>query len=107
MAIRDRPQFGNRLPPEKNEKAVQTASLPNGRDAMLRVPSSGPSPFEAAARSEDAIRLAGQLQILPPLYREAFAAEVSRRTVSCGDGSGLGAPTTNGDVQKSIAVLQR
>src|SRR5947209_5604660 len=36
------------------------------------LPSSGPSPFEAAARSEDAIRLAGQLQILSPLYREAL-----------------------------------
>ena len=56
----------------KKRKAVQTASLPNDRDAMLLLPSSGPSPFEAAARSEDAIRLAGQLQILSPLYREAL-----------------------------------
>ena len=39
---------------------------------MLLLPSSDPSPFEAAARSEDAMRLAGQLQILPPLYREAL-----------------------------------
>ena len=56
----------------KKRKAVQTASLPNDRDAMLLLPSSGPSPFEAAARSEDAIRLAGHLQILSPLYREAL-----------------------------------
>ena len=56
----------------KKRKAVQTASLPNDRDAMLLLPSSGPSPFEAAARSEDAIRLAAQLQILSPLYREAL-----------------------------------
>ena len=56
----------------KKRKAVQTASLPDDRDEILLPPSSGPSPFEAAARSEDAIRLAGQLQILSPLYREAL-----------------------------------
>jgi RNA polymerase sigma-70 factor, ECF subfamily len=56
----------------KKRKAVQTASLPDDRDEILLVSSSGPSPFEAAAQSEDAIRLAGQLQILSPLYREAL-----------------------------------
>src|ERR1700675_3663307 len=56
----------------KKRKAVEAASLPNDPDAMLLLPSSDPSPFEAAARSEDAMRLAGRLQILPPLYREAF-----------------------------------
>ena len=56
----------------KKLKAVQTVSLPNDRDATLLLPSSGPSPFEAAARSEDAMRLAGGLQILSPLYREAL-----------------------------------
>jgi RNA polymerase sigma-70 factor (ECF subfamily) len=45
----------------KKRKAVQTASLPDDRDEILLVSSSGPSPFEAAAQSEDAIRLAGQL----------------------------------------------
>jgi RNA polymerase sigma-70 factor, ECF subfamily len=43
----------------KKRKAVETASLPNDRDAVLLLPSSGSSPFEAAARSEDAMRLAG------------------------------------------------
>jgi RNA polymerase sigma-70 factor, ECF subfamily len=56
----------------KKRKAVQTASLPDDRGEILLVSSSGPSPFEAAAQSEDAIRLAGQLQILSPLYREAL-----------------------------------
>ena len=56
----------------KKQKAVPTVSLPKDRDAMPLLPSSGPSPFEAAARSEDAIRLASQLQILSPLYREAL-----------------------------------
>jgi len=32
----------------------------------------GPSPFEAAARSEDAARLAGALTALEPIYREAL-----------------------------------
>jgi RNA polymerase sigma-70 factor (ECF subfamily) len=53
----------------KKRKAAPTVSLPNDRDAMLLFPSSDPSPFEAAARSEDAMRLAGRLQILPSLVR--------------------------------------
>lgn len=56
----------------KKRKAVQTASLPDDHDAVLLLPSSGPSPFEAAARSQDAMCLAGRLQILAPLYREAL-----------------------------------
>jgi RNA polymerase sigma-70 factor (ECF subfamily) len=56
----------------KKQKAVTTVSLPKDRDAMPLLPSSGSSPFEAAARSEDAMRLAGKLQILSPLYREAL-----------------------------------
>jgi RNA polymerase sigma-70 factor (ECF subfamily) len=56
----------------KKRKAVATVSLPDDHDAVLLLPSSGPSPFEAAARSQDAMRLAGQLQILAPLYREAL-----------------------------------
>src|ERR1700755_3277517 len=39
----------------KKGKGVQTASLPDDHDEIPLVPSSGPSPFEAAARSEDAI----------------------------------------------------
>jgi RNA polymerase sigma-70 factor, ECF subfamily len=56
----------------KKRKVVQTASSPDDRDAMLQVPFSGPSPFEAAARSQDAMSLAGRLQVLSPLYREAL-----------------------------------
>src|ERR1043165_1901149 len=40
----------------KKRKAVATGSLPDDRDAMPLLPSSDPSPFEAAARSEDAMR---------------------------------------------------
>jgi RNA polymerase sigma-70 factor (ECF subfamily) len=54
------------------QRAVETANSPDDRDEVLLLPSAGPSPFEAAARSEDAIRLAGHLQTLSPLYREAL-----------------------------------
>src|SRR3954452_17766402 len=39
-------------------KTVETANSPDDRDEIVLLPSAGPSPFEAAARSEDAIRLA-------------------------------------------------
>src|SRR5579864_3241590 len=41
----------------KKRTAGQSASFPDDQDEILLVPSSDPSPFEAAARSEDAIRL--------------------------------------------------
>ena len=92
----------------KKRKAVQTASLPNDRDAILLLPTSGPSPFEAAARSQDAIRLAGQLQILPPLYREAlllrFQEELSLSEIA----QVLGAPVTTvtSRIYRGLAALR-
>jgi RNA polymerase sigma-70 factor (ECF subfamily) len=56
----------------KKLKTAQAVSLPDDRDDLLLLPSPGPSPFEAAARSEDAMRLAGRLDMLSPLYREAL-----------------------------------
>jgi len=91
----------------KKGKAVQTA-LPNDRDAMLLLPSFGPSPFEAAARSEDAIRLAGQLQILSPLYREAlllrFQEDLSLPEIA----QVLGAPVTTvtSRIYRGLAALR-
>jgi len=92
----------------KKRKAIQTASLPNDRDAMLLLPSSGPSPFEAAARSEDAIRLAGQLRILSPLYREAlllrFQEDLSLPEIA----QVLGAPVTTvtSRIYRGLAALR-
>src|SRR6266849_828553 len=107
MAIRDRPQFGNGLPPEKR-KAVATVSLPNDRDAMLLLPSSDPSPFEAAARSEDAMRLAGRLQILPPLYREALLLRFQEDLSLAEMAQVLGAPTTTvtSRIYRGLAALR-
>ena len=92
----------------KKQNTVQTASLPNDRDAMLLLPSSGPSPFEAAARSEDAIRLAGQLRILSPLYREAlllrFQEDLSLPEIA----QVLGAPVTTvtSRIYRGLAALR-
>jgi len=92
----------------KKRKAVQTAPLPNDRDEMLLLPTLGPSPFEAAARSEDAIRLAGQLQILSPLYREAlllrFQEDLSLPEIA----QVLGAPltTVTSRIYRGLAELR-
>jgi RNA polymerase sigma-70 factor, ECF subfamily len=92
----------------KKRKAVQTASLPDDRDEILLLPTSGPSPFEAAARSEDAIRLAGQLQILSPLYREVlllrFQEDLSLPEIA----QVLGAPltTVTSRIYRGLAALR-
>ena len=92
----------------KKRKAVEAASLPNDPDAVLLLSSSGPSPFEAAARSEDAMRLAGRLQILPPLYREAlllrFQEDLSLPEIA----QVLGAPVTTvtSRIYRGLAALR-
>jgi RNA polymerase sigma-70 factor (ECF subfamily) len=92
----------------KKRKVVQTASLPNDRDAMLQLPSSGPSPFEAAARSEDAMSLAGRLQILPPLYREALLLRFQEDLSLAEMAQVLGAPVTTvtSRIYRGLAALR-
>jgi RNA polymerase sigma-70 factor, ECF subfamily len=92
----------------KKRKAVQTASLPEDRDEILLVSSSGPSPFEAAARSEDAIRLAGQLQILSPLYREALLLRFQEDLSLAEIAQVLGAPVTTvtSRIYRGLAALR-
>jgi RNA polymerase sigma-70 factor, ECF subfamily len=92
----------------KKQKAVQTVSLPDDHDAVLLLPSSGPSPFEAAARSQDAMRLAGRLQILAPLYREAlllrFQEDMSLQEIA----QVVGAPVTtvSSRIYRGLATLR-
>ncbi|MGE5736340.1 MAG: RNA polymerase sigma factor [Acidobacteriota bacterium] len=92
----------------KKRKGGETASLPNDPDAMLLLPTSGPSPFEAAARSEDAIRLAGKLHTLSPLYREAlllrFQEDLSLPEIA----QVLGAPVTTvtSRIYRGLAALR-
>ena len=92
----------------KKQKAVATVSLPNDRDAMLLLPYSDPSPFEAAARSEDAIRLAGQLQILSPLYREALLLRFQEDLSLAEIAQVLGAPVTTvtSRIYRGLAALR-
>ncbi len=92
----------------KKRKAEPTASLPNDHDAVLLLPSSGPSPFEAAARSHDAIRLAGHLQILPPLYREALLLRFQEDLSLAEIAQVLGAPVTTvtSRIYRGLAALR-
>lgn len=92
----------------EKRKAVEAASLPNDPDAVLLLSSSGPSPFEAAARSEDAMRLAGRLQILPPLYREALLLRFQEDLSLAEIAQVLGAPTTTvtSRIYRGLAALR-
>jgi RNA polymerase sigma-70 factor, ECF subfamily len=92
----------------KKRKGVATASLSNDPDAMLLLPSSDPSPFEVAARGEDAMRLAGRLQILPPLYREALLLRFQEEMSLAEMAQVLGAPTTTvtSRIYRGLAVLR-
>ena len=92
----------------KKRIVVQTDSSPNDSDAMLLLPSSDPSPFEAAARSEDAMRLAGRLQILPPLYREALLLRFQEDLSLAEMAQVLGAPTTTvtSRIYRGLAALR-
>ena len=92
----------------KKRKAVHTASLPDDRDEILLVSSSGPSPFEAAARSEDAARLAVQLQILSPLYREALLLRFQEDLPLAEIAQVLGTPVTTvtSRIYRGLAALR-
>jgi RNA polymerase sigma-70 factor (ECF subfamily) len=92
----------------KKRNAVQTVSLLNDRDAMLLVPASGPSPFEDAARSEDAMRLAGRLHILPPLYREALLLRFQEDLSLLEIAQVVGAPATtvSSRIYRGLAALR-
>jgi len=92
----------------QKRKAVQTDSLPDDRDEILLVSSSGPSPFEAAARSEDAMRLAGHLQILSPLYREALLLRFQEDLSLAEIAQVLGAPVTTvtSRIYRGLAALR-
>jgi RNA polymerase sigma-70 factor, ECF subfamily len=92
----------------KKGRAVATESLPDDRDAMPLLASSDPSPFEAAARSEDAMRLAGRLQILPPLYREALLLRFQEDLSLAEMAQVLGAPTTTvtSRIYRGLAALR-
>ena len=92
----------------KKRRAGATLSLPDDPDAILLLPSSDPSPFEAAARSEDAMHLAGRLQILPPLYREALLLRFQEDLSLAEMAQVLGAPitTVTSRIYRGLAALR-
>ena len=92
----------------KKRKAAQPASSPDDRDTVLLLPSSDASPFEAAARSEDAIRLAGQLQILSPLYREVLLLRFQEELSLAEIAQVVGAPVTTvtSRIYRALAALR-
>ena len=92
----------------KKRRAGATLSLPDDPDAILLFPSSDPSPFEAAARSEDAMRLAGRLHILPPLYREALLLRFQEELSLAEIAQVVGAPVTTvtSRIYRGLAALR-
>jgi RNA polymerase sigma-70 factor (ECF subfamily) len=92
----------------KNRRAAATQSSPDDPDATLLLPSSDPSPFQAAARSEDAMRLAGRLEVLPPLYREALLLRFQEDLSLAEMAQVLGAPTTTvtSRIYRGLAALR-
>ena len=92
----------------KKRNVGATVSSPDDRDAMLLLPSSDPSPFEAAARSEDAMRLAGRLQILAPLYREALLLRFQEDMSLTEIAQVVGAPVTtvSSRIYRGLATLR-
>ena len=92
----------------KKQKAIQTDALPDDCDAVLLFSSSGFSPFEAAARSEDAMRLAGRLQIIPPMYREALLLRFQEDLSLAEMAQVLGAPVTTvtSRIYRGLAALR-
>jgi RNA polymerase sigma-70 factor, ECF subfamily len=66
--------------------SLDTGASPD-RDAMSEPPARNePSPFEIAARTEDALRLSASLNSLDPIYREAlllrFQEELSLQEIA-------------------------
>jgi RNA polymerase sigma-70 factor (ECF subfamily) len=92
----------------KKRKTAPSTSSPDDSDEILLLPSSDPSPFEAAARSEDATRLAGRLQILPPMYREALLLRFQEDMSLAEMTQVLGAPTTTvtSRIYRGLAALR-
>ncbi len=79
------------------------------RDSEPGTPvSTAPSPFEAAARTEEAHRLAHTLQTLEPIYREAlvlrFQEELSLQEISAVMGVPL--TTVSSRIYRGLAILR-
>jgi RNA polymerase sigma-70 factor (ECF subfamily) len=67
-----------------------------------------PSPFELAARGEDALRLAHALVLLAPIYREVlvlrFQEQLSLQEVACVTGAPV--PTVSSRLRRGLEALR-
>ncbi|HZR29738.1 MAG TPA: sigma-70 family RNA polymerase sigma factor, partial [Terriglobales bacterium] len=69
---------------------------------------SSPSPFELAARSEDAARLAQALLLLAPIYREVLVLRFQEQLSLQEVGRVIGAPvaTVSSRLRRGLAALR-
>jgi RNA polymerase sigma-70 factor (ECF subfamily) len=94
----------------RKRRTVSLDSTGAGEDATpLPTPiSTGPSPFEQAARTEDAHRLAQSLQTLEPVYREAlvlrFQEDLSLQEMA--DVIGAPVSTVSSRIYRGLAALR-
>jgi RNA polymerase sigma-70 factor, ECF subfamily len=94
----------------RKHKAVSLDANDSSDDALPRLSpvSSEPSPFEQAARTEDAHRLAQSLQSLEPVYREAlvlrFQEDLSLQEMA--DVVGASVSTVSSRIYRGLAALR-
>lgn len=91
------------------KRRVLSLDSKDSLEADLALPvSPAPSPFEQAARTEDALRLALSLQMLEPIYREAlvlrFQEELSLQEIA--DVVGASLSTVSSRIYRALAVLR-
>jgi RNA polymerase sigma-70 factor, ECF subfamily len=94
----------------RRQKSVSLDETNNGEENREPLPlaSASPSPFEQAARTEDAERLALTLQALEPIYREAlvlrFQEELSLEEMAAV--TGVPVSTVSSRIYRGLAALR-
>jgi RNA polymerase sigma-70 factor, ECF subfamily len=88
--------------------SLDSHESPEADLAAMAPVSHAPSPFETAARTEDARRLAHSLHLLEPIYREAlvlrFQEELSLQEMA--DLTGVSVSTVSSRVYRGLAALR-
>jgi RNA polymerase sigma-70 factor, ECF subfamily len=88
--------------------SLDSNDSPEEDPAPLTPVSNAPSPFEDAARTEDAMRLAHALQMLEPIYREAlvlrFQEDLSLQEMA--EVIGASVSTISSRIYRGLAVLR-
>ncbi len=92
----------------RRRRLASLDSAPGDDGSPAELAAGGPSPFEDAARSEDAARVAGALAALAPIYREALLLRFQEEMSLLEIGRVVGAPvsTVASRVQRGLAALR-